>query len=358
MGKVSFGIIGYGWRARFFLKVAEELNDYFEVGVVVTSDRTKAEMLKETRNIEAISDFSDLKDFKDKVDFLVLCLPSDIMPDVVKKATDMGFYVLAETFALKNVEALSDYYRSIKNPDLIQVAEQYWLRPMNQARLDIISKGLIGDVTQAQVSIGHGYHGISLLRKYLNIRYEKCKIKAWSFKNDIISGPGRGGYPDSEEVIKDCQEVALFEFGNKWGIYDFTGEQYFSRIRDCRILLRGERGEIDNSYIRYLKDFRTPIQLPFERFDSGKDGSMGGPVLESVSVGDEQAYENPYNMARLSDDELAVAHALEKMGSYVKTGHSFYSFGEGCQDQYLDILMKESMRTGKTVKSKPQIWQK
>lgn len=48
----------------------------------------------------------------------------------------------------------------------------------------IVKAGLLGEVTQAQVSAAHGYHGISLIRRYLGIKYEPVKITARRFGQD------------------------------------------------------------------------------------------------------------------------------------------------------------------------------
>jgi hypothetical protein len=67
-------------------------------------------------------------------------------------------------------------------------------------------------------------------------------------------------------------------------------------------------------------------------------------------------YANEFAPARLSDDEIAVATALEKMTAYAQGGPDFYSLAEASQDQYLDLLMQEALETGKQVESRSQEW--
>ena len=356
MRKISFGIVGGGWRAQFFLRVAREIDDLFEVKVIVEPNEKTAEKLKAEWNIPVVRDTDALEEYRESVEFLVLCLRPELLPEVVKELTDREYYILTETFSMETEEDLCRYYESVSRPELIQIAEQYWLRPMHQARLRLISEGMIGEATQAQISIGHGYHGISLLRKYLDVMYEPCRIHAWCFKNNLVKGPGRAGYPEKEEIITDQQTVGIFEFENKWGLYDFTEEQYFSEIRGYRMLVRGEKGEIDDRFVRYLEDFKTPVILPMVRLDSGADGSMGVPGNEGIIWGTKWAYQSPFGVRRLSDDEIAIATVIQNMSDYIISGKSFYSFNEGCQDQYLDILMKKSIETGRTVETKPQTW--
>lgn len=358
MEKISFGIIGAGWRSQFFFRIARELEDVFQVSVVVEPNQERAAFIKEQWKTEVLPDIEMLKTCGKKIDFLVLCLHPTVLPEIAGRLNDMGYYILTETFAMENVDALVNYYKRMNHPKFIQISEQYWLRPAQLAHFRLLGDGKIGAVTQARISIGHGYHGISLLRKYLGVCFEACSVQGWEFNNPVVEGPGRQGYPATERLVNEKQQLAVFTFGNRWGMFDFTEEQYFSGIRKSKLLVRGERGELDQDGIRYLSDYRTPVELSFCRVESGQEGSMGAPGIEGITAGADWIYRNPFGNVRLSDDEVAVATVLKKMGEYVRGGESFYSFEEGCQDQYLDILMKEAMRTGKTVKSEPQIWQR
>jgi hypothetical protein len=53
---------------------------------------------------------------------------------------------------------------------------------------------------------------------------------------------------------------------------------------------------------------------------------------------------------------VAVAECLVRMAEYVQGGAEFYSLAEGCQDQYLSLLMAEAEQTGKTVSAETQVW--
>ena len=48
---------------------------------------------------------------------------------------------------------------------------------------------------------------------------------------------------------------------NKFGVMDFTSNQYRAWVGRERLLIRGERGEILNNQVHYLKPFGTP--MPF-----------------------------------------------------------------------------------------------
>ncbi|MDR1288126.1 MAG: hypothetical protein LBK08_10995 [Treponema sp.] len=348
-----FGIAGGGWRSEFFLRTAGELPGYFRVSFVIEPDEKRAAYLKEKWGVRIIG---DLEAVDEKPDFLVLTLPPSILPEFIVKAVKGGHYVLSETFVPADVSIISDLYNNIPDKRKVQFSEQYWLQPVHAARLAVIKSGLIGTVSQAQVSAGHGYHGISLLRKYLDAGFQNCQIRGKVFANPIVRGPGRQGVPEKREIIEDCQELAVFDFGGKWGLFDFTEEQYFSAIRGPRVLIRGEQGEIAGHEVRYLQDYRTPLTFTLRRDASGVDGSMGPPHILGYSGGERWYYQNPFGPCSLSDDELALAAVLEGMGSYVKGGKAIYPLEEALQDQYLTVLMKQAFNSGNAIESSTQVW--
>jgi predicted dehydrogenase len=350
-----FGIVGGGWRAAFFIKVSRELPDLFQIPFVVEPDEKRGEYLKEKWGVRIIKDINGIDT---DVDFLVLTLPPAILPGIIEKTANKGFFVLSETFAAENIPAITDLYHRVKNKNHVQFSEQYWLQPHHAARLKIIHSGFLGDISQAQISAAHGYHGISLIRKYLGLGFENCRISGWIFRNPIVRGPNRKGYPENREVTEDKQQIAIFDFGGKWGLFDFTEEQYFSGIRGHRVLIRGEKGEIANFDIRYLLDHKTPVAYTLQRTASGIDSGLGAPHITGYSAGDTWFYRYLHEGARLSDDEIAVAAVLEKMGEYVRGGKPVYSMEEGLQDQYLQCLMKQAMESGKTTVTETQEWAK
>ena len=140
------------------------------------------------------------------------------------------------------------------------------------------------------------------------------------------------------------------------GVYDFAPEQYFSWIRANRLLIRGDRGEINDLEVRYLQDFRTPMFHSIRRVDTGEGGNLEGRFVRGLIAGDEWVYRNPFMPGRLSDDELAIAECLARMSAHVDGGPEFYSLAEATQDHYLQLLMQQAVTTGEVVTSTRQPW--
>jgi hypothetical protein len=275
---------------------------------------------------------------------------------MLKALTERGIPALTETPPAPDVEGMTELAKFTRQGARIQVAEQLQYRPLHAARIALANSGKLGRVNQAQIAVAHGYHGISLIRQYLNTGFENVTITARSFEVPQIKGPGREGFPATEELIKPSQTIATFDYGDRVGIFDFTGAQYWGIIRSSRTMIRGERGEIHDHEVRYLEDFRTPIITQLTRKDAGQEDDLRLPHHEGILLGNEWIYRNEFAPGRLSDDEIAIATCLQKMSEYVEGGPPFYSLEEGAQDHYLNLLMNEAVKNGQPVTSEMQAW--
>lgn len=358
MEPVRFAIAGgAGWRAQFFLRVASELPERFEVCGMVVRDPAKARDQERRWGVKTYRSLEDLLAASDPL-FVVVSVPWEAAPGMLEELAGRQVPALCETPPAPDVERLVELHRLVEKGAKIQVAEQYIFQPAHAARLAIARSGKLGTVSQAQVSAAHGYHGVSLIRHLLGVSFEPVTVSAFQFASPIVAGPGRGGPPEAEKITDSTQIIAHLDFGDRLGVFDFTGDQYFSWIRSPRVLVRGERGEINDTALRYLADFRTPVETQLLRADAGHDGNLEGYYHKGFLAGDEWVYVNPFAPARLADDEIAVAACLAGMAEYVRGGAEVYPLAQAAQDRYLDILIAEAIETKRPIKSSPQLWGK
>jgi predicted dehydrogenase len=353
---ITFGIVGTGWRTEFFLRIAQACPETFTVAGIVGHTPAKTEALARRFGVKVYGSVEDLV-HQAKPLFVVVSVTWAANPGLLAQLASLGMPVLSETppaASIAEMDALCSLVR--QGGAKIQVAEQYFLQPSHAARLAFVQSGRIGRVTQAQVSVAHGYHGVSLIRRLLGIGFENAKITASVFKSPLVKGPGRAGPPAAEEIVESEQIVAQLNFGDRLGVFDFTNNQYFAQIRDPRMLVRGERGEIVNDTAVYLQDFVTPIRVNFIRHTAGEQGNLEGHYLKGIQVGESWLYRNPVAPARLYDDEIAIATCLLKMADHARGGPDFYSLAEACQDRYLDIMISEAVKTQGVVQTTTQSW--
>ena len=91
----SFVLVGSGWRAEMFNKVADGLPDLSCVGAVVRTPR---------RAVDAL--FGSLAECVDSAhpDFVVTAVPWPVTPIIIEEAVGLGLPVLAETPPAPDVE--------------------------------------------------------------------------------------------------------------------------------------------------------------------------------------------------------------------------------------------------------------
>jgi hypothetical protein len=351
---ITFGIVGGAWRAEFFLRIAQALPDRFRISGCVARTQSTRSRIETAWGIPTFSTPEGL--VRSKPDFIVTSVPWAISAPVVLELASHDVAVLAETPPAQDLEALTKLWQELPGNARVQVAEQYQFQPCHAARLALTRSGLLGEISEVQISVAHGYHGVSLIRKFLNVGFERAVIRALEFKSPIVAGSTRAGPPAEERKILTTQAIASLEFEGKLAVFDFVEDQYFSWIRSHRVLVRGDRGEINNLDVRYLIDFATPMEMQLNRLDAGQTGNLEGYHHKGYVGGGAWWYRNSFAPARLSDDEIAIATCLESMARYLETGNSFYGLAEASQDHYLGILIDRAAETGNPVESSTQIW--
>ena len=351
---VLFGLVGGGWRAEFYFRIAQAMPERFQIAGCVARTEAARARIKAAWEIPVFEELDALLD--QHPNFVVASVPWAASPPVLVELAARDMPTLAETPPAPDLEGLIRLWKDLPKKARVQVAEQYQFQPLHAARLAFAHSGKLGEIRQVQVSAAHGYHGIALIRKFLDAGYENATMKAFKFKSPLIAGPGRTGPPSVEKEIESVQVIAYLQFDRKLAVFDFTTDQYFSWIRSQRLLVRGERGEINNLDASYLTDFRTPVNVRFERHDAGQNGNLEGYYHKGYSAGGTRCYQNPFVPARWSDDEIAVATCLQGMARYLETGESFYSLAEASQDHYLSLMIQEAAETGKELKSSSQVW--
>ncbi len=355
MKPIEFAIVGAGWRAEFFLRIARALPDRFRIVGLTVRNADKAEAIEAAWGVPTFRDIDGLLGSTQPA-FVVVSVPQPVAPGVIAELVSRNMAILTETPPSPTRQGLLDLWRLVESGARIQVAEQYIYQPLHAARLALIRAGKLGEPSFAHVSACHGYHGTSLIRHFLNIGFEPATVTARAFEADIIAGPGRAGPPDAEKIGRSRQVIAQLDFGSKLGIYDFTGDQYFSWIRSLGVLVRGSRGEIRDQDVRLLQAFDHPSRFELLRQDAGEAGNLEGLWHKGYSAGADWLYRNPFPYAPLSDDEIAIASVLAGMAAYVDGGPEIYSFAEAAQDQWLSLAIDEAVATGQSVLAAKAPW--
>ena len=355
MDSFEFAIVGAGWRTDFFLRVAAALPQMKVCGVVVRN-KTRAREVESEWHVPCFASIADLMQ-NTRPSFVIASVSAEAMPDVCIELAGHAVPILAETPPATDLEGLLSLYQSLSKAGArIQVAEQYWAQPLHAARQAVVDSGILGPISQVNLAVCHGYHAMSLIRRLLGVGFEPARIRGQRFTSRVVAGPDRSGPPGEERVAEIETDFASLDFGGRIALYEFCLPQYRSWIRGQRVCIRGERGEIIDDRVTYLKDEVTPISARLERHEAGRNGNLEGSHLKAIQFQDDWVYRNPVLTARLSDEEIAVAQCLLDMQRFVEEGRSFYSLEEASQDQYLALACTKAIETGDTVQTEAQMW--
>lgn len=352
---VSFAVVGGGYRAGYFLKIARELPGRFRVTGVVTRRADTGAVLEHDWGVPTFRSLDALLE-AGTPDFVVVSVAKEASVEVIADVVGRGLPVLAETPPAVDVAGLVELHGMVRAGATVQVAEQYHLEPLVRAQIAVARSGRLGRASWASVSLAHDYHGISVLRRLLGITFEDADVSGHEFSSRVRAGPDRRGDPRDERWAPELHTSGRFDFGDQLGTYEFVSDQYRSWLRSPSLLVRGDLGELRDEEVRSLRDFRTPLRQPITRVAAGGSGSHEGLFLRALVLGDTTVYENDFLPARLADDELSVATLLARMGDHVNGGPEVYSLAEACQDQYLQLVLHQAIAARETIRTETQVW--
>jgi len=351
------GIVGGGWRASAYFEIAKAFPAHFNFVRALVRSQSSADALNIGRGIAATTSIDAFLD-SENFDYVVVCTPSSVTADYIVELANRGIAVLAETPPATDLKSLDHLYSRLNAGARVQVAEQYRFQPQHAARLAVAQSGLLGTVTSVYASVAHDYHGISLLRSILGVGGEPITVRAETFVDPVVATLGRGGWASELEVNDSTRVTARISVPGRGllGVYEFNGEQYFSPIRSRHLSVFGERGELIDNAVHYMRGRGDAVTLHLERDQTGVDGDLSGSYLRRISAGERVLYENPFAPGRLSDDEIAIGTVLLKMNEFVTGGPSFYGLADASQDAYLGFLISEAAKSGDAVHSTPRVW--
>jgi predicted dehydrogenase len=345
----GFAIVGSGWRARYFLRLAAELDGLTCVGVV--SRGLKDLPVPVHLSLGVCLDAA-------KPDFVVTAVPWDVTPSLVVELVERGVPVLTETPPAPDVDGLRELWHRAGASRLVQVAEQYTRLPAHAARVALVRSGTIGDPTRADVSSTHQYHAVSLIRTLLGIGLGRAEVRAVRTAAPLADPLSRDGWADPVEVKQATTTIATIAFsGGGFGLYDFTDNQWHNQLLMRRLLVRGTKGELrDDDVVRLTAD-RTIVRSALVRRQTGYDLDLDGFDTDHITFGSDVLYRNPFQGRRWNDEEIAIATLLQDTAAWVRdAGPEPYPLAEGLQDHRIALAIEEAADTGNAARVGDEPW--
>ncbi|MDO5567623.1 MAG: Gfo/Idh/MocA family oxidoreductase, partial [Planctomycetia bacterium] len=247
--KARFIIVGSGWRAMYYVRIAKALPEKFELGVMLCRTQEKAEKISQEMAIHTTTSIEECEQYHP--DFVVVAVNKSSIYEVSKEWMAKGYTVLCETPAALKLEQLQQLWRLREEKGYkLCVAEQYFRYPSCAAMLSVLEKKVIGEPYNVTLSLAHDYHGASLIRKILKVTDEAFCVSGRRYIFPVTETASRYEKFSDGRVSDKKRDRISFEFENgKAAFYDFCSEQYRSPIRSNYINVQGVRGEMKDEKV-------------------------------------------------------------------------------------------------------------
>jgi len=274
-------------------------------------------------------------------------------------AVEAGLHVLLETpIAHDLVEADAIIAAAAQRGRIIEVAEQFHRRPLEQIKLKLIESGLFGRVHASFSDFaGHGYHGVSVMRSYLG--FDALPIRVTGAVKQYPLAPHWSRLGGTTDARTETQEHGMIEFsGGQMGLFHWTDVGYDSALRwwrSSRFLAEKGMGitisrglEVQEWLTLLTPDGEAPafitLERRWDRVDGGRLEAMvahtGDPYLPLVR------WDNPFK-AQWHDDEIGVAGCVMSLINAVRTGSApTYGAEQARLDQALILAIRQSAAAG------------
>lgn len=167
--RIRFAIIGASKRSDYLYgPLLTTLKDDVELVGVWSRSEEKARALGDKYRVPW---FTDLEQMQAKVrpDAAVVSVKYAANGEVGRRIVELGLHALLETPIAHHLADADDIIAGAAVRGLkIEIAEQYYRRPNERIKGALIQAGVFGRVNTAYNDfMGHGYHGVSLIRSYI-----------------------------------------------------------------------------------------------------------------------------------------------------------------------------------------------
>jgi hypothetical protein len=356
--RTTYLVVGTGWRAEPYLRLAAMLPDRFAVTGVVAHSPASQERARRDWGVEVHADL-DAALAVQRPDFVVLSVPWPVTPVLVRRLVALGLPVLTETPPAPDLEGLHALWADVGASGLVQVAEQYALMPLDAARRALVAEGVIGAPSSVLVSSTHLYHAVATMRSYLGVGAdEPVEVVGRSYPSVLVDPLTPAGWTYDEEPHPAQNILAALDFGRgRVGRYDFTDNQWWNPLRPDHLLVRGSAGEISDTTVVHLADATTPVTSHLDRVSTGVGMDYQGLDLTHLTFEGRVVWRNDFQGARLTDDDLGVAVLLDRTGAWVREGgEGPYPLREACQDHAVGMAIEQAVTSGEVVRLERQPW--
>jgi predicted dehydrogenase len=362
---IRVAIIGTGNRSfAFYGPVIKQLQGVQLVSVWGRS-RDSAQRLGESLDVPSYTDLDQLiRETSPQIG--VVSVNYGANGQVGLMAVEHGLHVLLETPIAHKLSEADAIIEAARQRNLkIEIAEQFYRRPLEQIKLALIASGLFGRVhTSFNDFAGHGYHGISVMRSYLGFDARPVQVvgAVRDYPLEAYYSRLAGNYVPRNET----QEHGIIELDDgRLGIFHWTSVAYDSPIRwwrSSRFLAEKGMGitvgaglDVEEKLALLAPGGEAPRFITLERRWERNDGGALEAIIAHTGDPDLPIirWDNPFllpekgHSPQWHDDEIGVAGCIMSIVNAVNDNtEPSYGALQGRLDQELILAIRQSSAQG------------
>jgi predicted dehydrogenase len=362
---IRVAIIGTGNRSfAFYGPVIKQLQGVQLVSVWGRS-RDSAQRLGESLDVPSYTDLDQLiRETSPQIGIVSVNYGAN--GQVGLMAVEHGLHVLLETPIAHKLSEADAIIEAARQRNLkIEIAEQFYRRPLEQIKLALIASGLFGRVhTSFNDFAGHGYHGISVMRSYLGFDARPVQVvgAVRDYPLEAYYSRLAGNYVPRNET----QEHGIIELDDgRLGIFHWTSVAYDSPIRwwrSSRFLAEKGMGitvgaglDVEEKLALLAPGGEAPRFITLERRWERNDGGALEAIIAHTGDPDLPIirWDNPFllpekgHSPQWHDDEIGVAGCIMSIVNAVHDNtEPSYGALQGRLDQELILAIRQSSAQG------------
>ena len=336
MAPLRYLIVGSGYRAEYYGRIAMMYPELFRAMYLCRSEEKTARMTKNTGCPATVSREEALAFGPD---FIVEAVDRSHGSDVSLEWAERGFPVMAETPVAASWAQWKAVRAAGERGARIVCLEQYHRYPILMAGIEAVRRGDIGQPLSCYLSLCHDYHAASLLRRMLGTAGESYVMHGIAQEHQAAETDSRcGAVLDGTMKPRQRDVVHIAYASGKTALYDFCPIQYRSYIRCRHVTVRGDRGEWSDCVVSGLDAHNQPVRqylLP--------EIPARYRILDDQALRDVRRNWRSEIPMDTRQDEFAIASMLLDMGEYLRGGPSPYPLEEALDDAAFWLHLQEAV---------------
>ena len=310
--RIRFAIVGTGKRSQdVYAPLLNTLQEDVELVGIWGRSEIEAQALGEKYHVPWFTDLDQLRNELD-VDAAIVSVARPANGEVGRQVIDLGLHCLLETPISEDLHDADAILHGAQAQNLkVEVAEQYYRRPIERLKHKLIEADLFGKVLVAYNDfMGHGYHGMSLIRSYIGFHEPVISVNGTETKFSVE--PHYSWISQRTENRAEEWEHATLHFRNgALGFFNWSGISYDSALRWQRSTrFFAERGMAVGDRLTTLSpDGKDPQPIEIKRYFHNVGGME--TLSELVALTSlEIIWRNPFQGYYMDDEMIAVADCV------------------------------------------------